>query len=204
MKENFATFQKRLEKFYQDDLLDIELAYTVSKYSHRHDVRKEIDPESQKNVRYFEHPRRVSLILIDEVWALDPSVIISALLHDAIEDTTAVNYDRVRRWFGREIARIVQLLTKTPENKEDYVDILMASADWRALMIKAADRLDNLRSLENTSNEFKARQIKETKEKYFPLFDRLIEIAPTEHVRGARYLRTEIGDQVGRIEKTLS
>lgn len=59
-------------------------------------------------------------------------------------------------------------------------------------MLKACDRLDNLRTLHYGSIEFQQKQIKETREKYYPVFNRMVEIAPSEQKERAIYLRDQI------------
>ncbi len=205
MKENYETFCTRLRTILSpEDLLDVDLAYVLSKHAHRHQCRKETDPATGRPLRYFEHPRRVALILIDEVRCTDATLIICALLHDGIEDTRVINYAKVKHIFGRDIATIVRLLTKDESNKATYVERLMTSADWRALIVKACDRLDNLRSLASAGPEFQRKQAKETKEKYFALLDVLVRLTPKEYAKGARFLRREIRKKVREIERGLS
>lgn len=190
MKETIDSFFARLTELPATDIHDIELAYALSKFSHRHQTRKELDPETGQPLRYFEHTRRAALVLIDEAKVLNPALIICALLHDGMEDTRLIDYPRVKQWFGREIAEIVRLLTK--EDGVDYLVRLHVEADWRSLVLKACDRLDNLRSLSAGSKEFQARQIKETREKYFPVFEMMIEMTPLHYRPGVTHVRDEI------------
>ena len=84
--ENKESFKNRIAPFFGTyDLLDLQLAYYLSKYGHRGNLRQELNEEG-KPLRYFEHVRRVSLILMDEMQIMDRNMIISALLHDSIED----------------------------------------------------------------------------------------------------------------------
>ena len=192
MGENRESFLSRLEPVVAPGpLMDINLAYTVSKYGHRAQVRKELD-ESGKPLRYFEHPRRVALILIDTVGVTDPVILCAALLHDILEDSKELSAAAIERHWGSEVAALVQVLSKIP--KEGYVDRLMRYGGWSALAVKAADRLDNLRSLEveGVSAEFRARQIKETRESYLPIFDKLLEIAPRQYRGGVTLVVDEI------------
>jgi (p)ppGpp synthase/HD superfamily hydrolase len=204
MKENYTSFFARLSPLLAaDDLLDVEQAYFVSKNGHRYQCRKELDPATGKPIRYFEHARGVAIILMDEVGCKDPSLVICALLHDCVEDSRMIDHARVRRWFGREVAHIVGLLTKDEATKAAYMDRLMTVADWRTLIIKACDRLHNVRSLSCCSPEFQRKQVNETKEKYFPLLDLLVKLTPKVHARGARFLRKEIKRLIGQIEAAL-
>ena len=192
MVENRVSFEERLSSVVPPgQLLDINLAYTLSKYVHRAQVRMEKNPDGTL-VRYFEHPRRVALILIDIAGIVDPEMICAALLHDTVEDSEELSPASIERYWGVEVARFVKLLSKVP--KEGYVDRLNKYADWKVLLIKACDRLDNLRSLDpnDVSGEFRTRQLQETREHYLPLFAKLIKIAPEEHRVGVRLVTNEI------------
>lgn len=184
---NRAEFFAKLEPFHAPStLLNIQLAYTLSKFSHRAQIRKEFDAEG-KPVRYFEHVKRVSLILTDEVKINRPEMIIAALLHDGLEDTRDITPAMIEHAFGKDVVTIVKTLSKCP--KEGYLERFYTSTDYRSYIIKACDRLDNLRSLHSGSIEFQTRQIKETKEKYYPLFDRMVKLTPKEYKNNAKELR---------------
>ncbi len=201
-RENRESFCRRLRPILaMRDLMLVEAAYVFAKHGHRAQFRKEIDPETGKKVRYFEHPRRVALILIDEVCCVDPVMIMAALIHDCIEDTDIITPDLIEHTLGTECARIVKMLSKVP--KEGYLDRLTAYADWRVLVIKACDRLDNLRSLGNGTVEFQKKQITETEEKYFPVFDLMLSLTPKAHVRGVKRVRDEIRAIVARYKKAF-
>ena len=190
--ENRETFLARLRPVVPPgELLDIQLAYTLAKYAHRAQVRSERDAAGAP-LRYFEHPRRVALILIDLGRILDPLMLEAALLHDGIEDTPDLTAAMIERHWGSDVARLVQALSKVPE--EGYLDRLWAFGDWRVLLIKAADRLDNLRSLrpDQVSAAFRARQLEETRAKYLPLFEHLLEIVPMAVRPGALRIVAEI------------
>ena len=175
-EENRETFFNRLEPHLApSQLLDVQLAYTLAKFGHRAQTRKELDEEG-KPMRYFEHPRRVTLILLDEVKLYEPELIIAALLHDGVEDTRDLTPERIEHCFGSDVVRIVKTLSKVP--KEGYIERFQASLDWRPYVIKACDRLDNIRSLVGTDTEFAMKQLTETVEKYGPLFRRMAELAP--------------------------
>jgi guanosine-3',5'-bis(diphosphate) 3'-pyrophosphohydrolase len=176
MKETRASFLARLEPMLPRAVMnDIKLAYTISKYGHRAQVRKEKD-EHGRPVRYFEHVRRVTLILIDEVGIIRPEMVIAGLVHDCPEDTKDVDHEMVEHCFGADVATIVKFLSKTPP--EGYVTRFHLCTDWRPLALKGCDRLDNMRSLDSGSLEFRQKQVAETQEKYFPLFDRMVDMTP--------------------------
>lgn len=170
------------------DVRDIELAYTLAKFSHRAQTRKELGPDGEP-LRYFEHVRRVALVLIDEVKYLDPSTIIAALLHDGIEDTRDLTPEMIEHTFGPTAARVVMLLSKNP--KDGYLERLANSGSFRAFVIKGCDRLDNLRSLP-PDPVFRQKQITETREKFYPLFDRMVDLASADCLAGAKRLRQAI------------
>ena len=79
------------------------------------------------------------------------------------------------------------MLSKIP--KEGYHERLERFADWRTLVVKFADRIHNLRRLEGTDLAFQEKQIDETRRLYLPLVDRLMEIIPRKHRRGALRIR---------------
>lgn len=187
MTENRESFFRRLEPFMAPSvLLDVQLAYTLAKFGHRSQVRKELDEQGEP-VRYFEHVRRVAVSLVDEARVVLPEVVIAALLHDIIEDAPNLPAPMIERCFGKDVVCIVKVLSKAP--KEGYLDRFHMSTDWRAYLVKACDRLDNLRSLASARPEFRARQVAETRDKYYPLFDRMLTLAPPEYAARVQHLR---------------
>jgi (p)ppGpp synthase/HD superfamily hydrolase len=71
--------------------------------------------------------------------------------------------------------------------------------DWRPYFVKACDRLDNLRSLGTTPPEFRAKQVRETVDKYYRLFDRMITLAPNEHRDGVARLRDLVHAEIAAL-----
>lgn len=200
--ENRKSFFSRIAPLFPPKTVwDIELAYTLSKYGHRAQTRKETD-ENGRPMRYFEHPRRVALILIDEARCARPEMVIAALLHDILEDTKDVTPEMLEHWFSSDVAMLVRMLSKVP--KEGYIDRLLAFGDWRTLFIKACDRLDNLRSLSCGSEEFQRKQVAETVRSYYGLLDRLVAIVPPDHAKAAAWLRARIRAEVRNGERRLS
>lgn len=196
MTENRTAFFARLEPMLApSDLLDIQLAYTLAKFGHRSQRRKELGPDG-KPVRYFEHPRRVALTLIDEVKIIEPGLIISALLHDCPEDTRDVTPGIIEHCFGSKVATTVKVLSKTP--KEGYLERFNSCTLWWPYIVKGCDRLDNNRTLPGTSREFRAKQVAETREKYFPLFDRMMHLVPIKHRDRAAWLRDAVRRETER------
>ncbi len=130
---------------------------------------------------YFSHPLEVAGILTD--YKLDSDSIITALLHDTIEDTPA-SFEDIENHFGEEVARLVDGVTKLTRielqsdhsrQAENFRKLLLAmSEDIRVLLVKLADRLHNMRTLRHISKPEKRRRIAgETMEIYAPLAERM-------------------------------
>lgn len=129
---------------------------------------------------FFTHPLAVANILTD--LKMDPDSIIAALLHDIVEDTD-VTYERVAEEFGESVARIVNGVTKISgfesisvvDNQiENYKKLLLSSAqDARVLIIKLADRLHNIMTLQYKAVKKRARIARETLYIYAPLAERM-------------------------------
>lgn len=176
--ENRDTFFDRFSKppgsvlVSNEDLARIELAYALAKYAHRAQDRKDGE-------RYFEHPRRVALCLMDGIGLYDAPTIVAALLHDAYEDAPQyMTPTKVGIIGGPEAERMIRLLSKVP--KDGYLERLKAHGDWKTLLIKLCDRYDNMSSLEGSAPDFARKQTVETRDKYLPLFDHLLAIAPPQ------------------------
>lgn len=190
MAENRESFFGRLEPFMAPSIMnDVQLAYTLAKYGHRSQVRKELDDFGDP-VRYFEHVRRVAIILVDEVRIVRPEMIVSALLHDIIEDAPNLPPTMIEHCFGVDVTGIVKVLSKVP--KEGYLDRFMMCTDWRPYVIKACDRLDNMRSLHFASMDFRIKQVAETRDKYYDLFDRMMVLVPEEYRSRVQRVRDSI------------
>lgn len=200
--ENKQTFHARIKPYFTpSQQLDVKLAYCLAKFGHRAQVRKELI--EGKPTRYFEHVRRVAIVLMDEMKIMDRDMICAALLHDSIEDCADLSDELLEHSFGTETVGIIKLLSKTP--KEGYLDRLNNCNNWKALAIKACDRLDNLRSLmiPGVSPEFQKKQVKETKEKYFPLFDHLLVICPPAFITNVSIIRDEIRRLIERYSTII-
>lgn len=199
MIEDKATFFARIEpRLAPSDFVRVRGAYYLAKYGHRGQVRQEPGPDGNP-LRYFEHVRRVTLVLLDEAKCFDPDLICAALLHDTIEDCEDIDAHVIEQFFGTRVARVVKLLSKVPV--EGYLDRL-STAEPGVLLVKACDRLDNLRSLGPTPPEFQERQKKETREKYLPMFNQRVgESGP--YREGLFVILTKIepllGTNVGRV-----
>ena len=148
-------------------------AYRYAEKMHENQKRASGEP-------YFTHPCAVAEILVD--LGLDTPTVAAAFLHDVIEDTEATP-DDIKREFGTEIYTLVEGVTKLDqikfhsheeEDAENFRKIFVAMAkDVRVIIIKLADRLHNMRSLNFLSNERQQRIAKETLGIFTPLADRL-------------------------------
>ncbi|WP_072389634.1 bifunctional (p)ppGpp synthetase/guanosine-3',5'-bis(diphosphate) 3'-pyrophosphohydrolase [Hyphomicrobium sp. CS1BSMeth3] len=148
-------------------------AYVYAMRAHGHQKRASGDP-------YFSHPLEVAAILTD--LKLDDATIATALLHDVIEDTEATRAE-IDQLFGSEIGVLVDgltkikrldLVSKKAEQAENFRKLLVAiSTDIRVLLVKLADRLHNMRTLEHMSPESRRRNSEETLEIYAPLAGRM-------------------------------
>lgn len=198
--ETRQKFLNRLKELPQEDILNIDLAYDLAKESHRPQQR-------DSGERYFEHVRSVALILIDECKILDPNLIISALLHDTIEDSPIfgnatkkysewkpVASYRLSKIFNSQVSEHVITLTKPKEDKEIYLDNLK-KASPETILIKMCDRLHNLRSLAGTTPEKQIKTCKETIEKYFSIFELVKEKYPIQH----QYLITQMNQEIKKF-----
>lgn len=129
---------------------------------------------------YFSHPLEVAAILTD--LKLDDATIVTALLHDVIEDTDTTRAE-IDQLFGAEIGALVDgltkikrldLVSKKAEQAENFRKLLIAiSSDIRVLLVKLADRLHNMRTLEHMKPESRKRVSEETLEIYAPLAGRM-------------------------------
>ena len=169
--------QKTLEKIKQVySLTDSEMlvkAYDYAERAHSNQKRASGEP-------YFIHPCAVADILMD--LGLDSATIAAALLHDVIEDTDSTAED-IKREFGDEVLDLVSGVTKLEKivfksqedaEAENFRKIFVAMAkDVRVIIIKLADRLHNMRSLNFLSKERQQRMANETLEIYAPLAGRL-------------------------------
>ena len=144
---------------------------------------------------YFSHPLEVAAILAE--MRLDDATIATALLHDTIEDTGATR-DEIDALFGPEIGSLVEgltkikkldLVTKKAEQAENFRKLLLAiSSDIRVLLVKLADRLHNMRTLEHMKPGKRRIIAEETMDIYAPLAGRM----------GMQWLREELEDHAFR------
>ncbi len=163
---------KSYNRFLNSDTLN--KAYNFAVEAHQNQKRDE-------GVPYIIHPVAVAKILTE--LKLDSATITTGLLHDTIEDTN-VTYETVKKEFGEEVANLVEGVTKisaledkaSEESKaENFRKLILAtSKDIRVLLVKLADRLHNMRTIQFLKDKEKIiRKAKETMEIYAPLADRM-------------------------------
>lgn len=181
-------------------------AYVYAMQKHGQQKRASGDP-------YISHPLEVAAILTD--MRLDESTIAVALLHDTIEDTTATRAE-IDELFGEDIGRLVEgltkikkldLVTKKAKQAENLRKLLLAiSDDVRVLLVKLADRLHNMRTLDHMSPEKRARISEETMEIYAPLAGRMGMQDMREELEelSFRHINPEANDTVTKRLEELS
>src|SRR5271165_1016178 len=155
------------------ELTRIEEAYHFSDAAHHGQFRESGDP-------YISHPLAVAEILAD--WHLDSQALQAALLHDVMEDTD-VTKAQISAKFGKPVADLVDGVSKLDKiefqsqadaQAENFRKMLLAMArDVRVILIKLADRLHNMRTLDAVPADKRRRVAKETLEIYAPIANRL-------------------------------
>ncbi len=156
-----------------DDVSRLQRAYAFSEAAHHGQFRKSGEP-------YISHPLAVAKILAQ--WHLDPQALTAALLHDVMEDT-AVTKEEIAESFGKPVAELVDGVSKIDaiefQSKEDFQaenfrKMLLAMArDVRVILIKLADRLHNMRTMQVMDPVRKNRIARETLDIYAPIANRL-------------------------------
>ena len=156
-----------------EDIQQVIAAYEVARRAHSGQFRKSGEP-------YITHPLAVARILAG--WHMDPQALMSALLHDTVEDTTTTKSDIIQQ-FGKAVADLVDGVSKIDRiefatlqhaQAENFRKMLLAMArDVRVILIKLADRLHNMRTLAAMSPEQRERIAHETLEIYAPIANRL-------------------------------
>lgn len=174
---NKKAFFKLIGLFYSQfspEYALIKNAYVTAKAAFKGKVRDDAD------VRYFEHLRFVTLILILYLRVRDPEVIAATLLHDIIEDIDGWDEERLALEFTPRVARLVYGVTKPDEalfggDKEarnhEYHEMLMR-VEREAAMIKLCDRLHNLLTLLSTTPEKQRRKVTETQNFYLRIAEK--------------------------------
>lgn len=170
----FEELRQELQNYLDNtQILTIEEAYHLAKKAHGGQKRHTGDP-------YITHPVAVAYILAQ--MRMDPPTIMAAILHDVIEDTPYEKHDLVEK-FGKEVADLVDGVTKLTqiefENRamaqaENFRKMVMAMArDIRVILVKIADRLHNMRTIDCLPPEKRRRISKETLEIFAPIANRL-------------------------------
>jgi GTP pyrophosphokinase len=177
------------------DIAAYRRAYQYAAEAHEGQFRKDGKP-------YITHPLAVSRILAE--WQLDAQTLISALLHDVVEDT-GITSAEIAEEFGKPVAMLVDGVTKLDKIRfetkveaqaENFRKMLLAMArDVRVILIKLADRLHNMRTLDAMSADKRGRIAQETLDIYAPIANRLglnhlyqeLEDLAFEHIHPARY-----------------
>ena len=164
-------------------------AYEFGKAMHDGQFRHSGEP-------YFTHPVAVAAILTEQ--RLDDATIITALLHDTIEDTKA-SYSEVATRFGDEVAMLVdgvtkltnlQLSSRETKQAENFRKLFMAmSKDLRVILVKLADRLHNMRTIKAMRPDKQVQKARETMDIYAPLAGRM----------GMQWMREELEDLAFRV-----
>ncbi len=173
--ELFAQLQERIHKYRKDtDLSVIEKAYHVARDAHEGQLRRSGEP-------YIIHPLCVAIILAE--LEMDKETIAAGILHDVIEDT-ALTEEQMKAEFGEEITLLVNGVTKLTQlsysadkielQAENLRKMFLAMAkDIRVIIIKLADRLHNMRTMEYQTPEKQISKSRETLDIYAPIAQRL-------------------------------
>ena len=179
---------KRVRKYHpSDDISMIEKAFDIAYHAHEGQCRKSGEP-------YIIHPLWVGIILAE--LELDKETIVAGILHDVVEDTVMTD-EEITEVFGKEVALLVDGVTKLGKlsyssdklevQAENLRKMFLAMAkDIRVILIKLADRLHNMRTLQFMREEKQMEKAKETLDIYAPLAQRL----------GISKLKTELLSQI--------
>lgn len=201
-QEDHDSFMKRFRlKITLTETERLDYAYDMAKYGHRNQFR-------ESGARYFEHLRATAIILIDELGVSDVDVIIAALLHDMLEDSFLLTPDRIKVTFGERVATLVSAVTKPKKSDQRFTSDherhlwyfeKLKTASPEAKLIKLADRLQNMRTLDSCSLEKQSRKISETREVYIPLIADIAEDYPDK----AGYLSLQLEVALAKLSETL-
>ncbi len=157
----------------QGDLELVRKAYIFSAIEHKGQTRASGEP-------YLVHPLEVAALLAE--MRMDPACVATGLLHDVLEDTLTTS-QRLAEYFGPEVLRLVEGVTKMSKlsfssseerQAENFRKLLLAMAgDLRVVVVKLADRLNNMRTLQHLQSERQVRIARETMDIYAPLAGRM-------------------------------
>lgn len=176
---NKSELLQKAQPHYDDDqVLDLEHAISVASKAHENQKRKSGEP-------YITHPLAVAHTLID--WGMDIDSIIAGVLHDTVEDTETT-LEELEKNFGSDVSFLVDGVTKVsqaragmqdlaeylPQTKDNLSKLLIAvGQDVRVIIIKLADRLHNLQTLQHMPKEKQIKIARESLEVFGPMADRL-------------------------------
>lgn len=181
-------------------------AYLFAKEKHEGQFRKSGDP-------YICHPLHVAIILAE--LHVGPDTIIAGLLHDVVEDTDTI-LDQIKERFGSDVAGMVDGVTKLTKMKfssleekqaENHQKMLLAMGkDIRVIVVKLADRLHNIRTIDAQAPEKRERICKETLEIYAPLAHRLgmFKIKAELEDRSLKYTNHEMYEKISKSISDMS
>lgn len=162
----------------EENILELELAIDVATKAHKGQQRKSGEP-------YIIHPLAVAGILIE--WEMDIDSVLAGVLHDTVEDSD-LPLDQIESLFGADVAFLVDGVTKVgrarsgmqslenylPQTTDNLSKLMIAiGKDVRVIIIKLADRLHNMRTLEHMPRDKQKKIARETMEVFAPLADRL-------------------------------
>ena len=212
------TFEQVREQWPDADLGPLAQAYTLAARAHDGQNRNSGEP-------YLSHPLAVAQILAD--MRMDPDTVATALLHDALEDNPLSKAEMARE-VGPVITELVDGVTKIGKLKfrskaelqaENFRKMMLAmSRDLRVILVKLADRLHNMRTMDGQKAEKRERISRETLDVYVPIANRLglhslkaeLEarsfpwVAPDDHARIQRWLEGTESDREEYIERTVA
>ena len=202
-----------------DEIAELVSAIDFATEKHRGQKRKSGEP-------YIIHPLSVAGLLVE--WGLDIDTILAGVLHDTIEDTETTIVD-IEALFGRDVAFLVDGVTKVsqarsgmrdlssylPATKDNLTKLLIAvGQDVRVIIIKLADRLHNMQTLQYMSREKQLKIARETLEVFAPLADRLnmgrVRVQLEElafsylEPREFKHLRKLMKDRLGKSHRKLA
>lgn len=202
-----------------DEIVELVSAINFATEKHRGQKRKSGEP-------YITHPLAVAGLLVE--WGLDIDTILAGVLHDTIEDTETSIVD-IEALFGRDVAFLVDGVTKVsqarsgmrdlssylPATKDNLTKLLIAvGQDVRVIIIKLADRLHNMQTLQYMSREKQLKIARETLEVFAPLADRLnmgrVRVQLEElafsylEPREFKHLRKLMKDRLGKSHRKLA
>lgn len=176
---NKGELLKQAQPFYEENqLLELELAVAMASAAHKGQKRKSGEP-------YIIHPLAVASTLIE--WGMDIDSVIAGILHDTVEDTDT-SLEELEAKFGKDVAFLVDGVTKVskaragmqdlaeylPQTKDNLSKLLIAiGQDVRVIIIKLADRLHNLQTLQHMPRDKQTKIARESLEVFAPMADRL-------------------------------